>query len=167
MRLGIILMLLASLLAAAPRKKSKVKPVPMQKLELSEALRKELSGVLFGVSLNDKFEVSIDMESPTEEGASQLEKMAGVLVAAEQLKSEAGVGQVLIEVPKASRVSRSGRVVRTTVSLTDEQLEKLLEHRYGRKLLTEAKNKTVYVHGLAGGMKSYPWGEGVVVDLRK
>lgn len=167
MKLGICLLLTVCLFGAGPKKR---KPVPrkpaIKKLELSDALKKELSGVLFGVSLNDKLELTFDMEAPTEDGASQLEKMAGVLAAAEQLKTAPGEA-IAIDLPKATRVTRTGKVVRTTVSLTDEQLGRLLEARYGKKMVDEAKARIVYVHGLTGGTKSYPWGDGVTVDLRK
>ena len=139
---------------------------PIKKLELSESIKRELSGVLFGVSLNDRLELKIDMEAPTDEGATQLEKMVGVLAEAQQMKSQAGE-TVIIDLPKATRVSKNGKVVRTTVSLSDAQLEKLLEARYGRKLVSEAKLRLVYVHGLPGGTRNFPFGDSVNVDLRR
>ncbi|MCX6613679.1 MAG: hypothetical protein NTW74_22895 [Acidobacteria bacterium] len=181
MRLWIGLLLVVGLLSAAP-KKTVAKPkkdiacvdtprvvarkTPVKKLELSESMKKELSGVMFGVSLNERLELNIDMEAPTDEGATQLEKMVGVLAEAQQLKSMEGE-TVIIDLPKATRVSKNGKVVRTTVSLSDAQLEKLLEARYGRKLVSEAKLRLVYVHGLPGGTKSYPFGDSVNVDLRR
>jgi len=139
---------------------------PVKKLELSEAMSRDLSGVLFGVSLTDQMELRVDMESPSEDGATQLEKMVGLLVSAQRLKSEPGE-PVGIDLQRASRIARNGKVVRTTVSLTDQQLEKILEARYGRKLIAEAKARMVYVHGLYGGTKSYPWGDGLTIDLRQ
>jgi hypothetical protein len=92
--------------------------------------------------------------------------MVGVLAEAQQLKSQEGEA-VIIDLPKATRVSKNGKVVRTTVSLSDAQLEKLLEARYGRKLVSEAKLRLVYVHGLPGGTRNYPFGDSVNVDLRR
>jgi len=181
MKVWICLLMTVSLLSAAPKKTAAKRQVdvacvdtprvvarkkPVKKLERSETMKQELSGVLFGVSLNDRLELNIDMEAPTEEGASQLEKMAGVLAEAQQLKSQEGA-TVIIDLPKAARVSKNGKVVRTTVSLSDAQLEKLLEARYGRRLVSEAKLRLVYVHGLPGGTKSYPFGDSVNVDLSR
>lgn len=193
MRFGIHLLLAGSLLYAAPEKSPKKTPAkttaktaakrqtdsncvdtprilarkrPVTKLELSEVMQRELSGVLFGVSLNERLELNIDMEAPTETGATQLEKMVGVLAKAQQLKSRAGEA-VVIDLPNATRVSKNGKVVRTTISLTDAQLEKLLEARYGRKLVSEAKQRLIYVHGLNGGSRTFAFGDSASVDLRR
>jgi hypothetical protein len=178
MKLCLGLLVAVLCLVAAPKKKAAApancvdtprvmaRKKPVKKLEFSEAMRGKLTGVLFGVKLNEKLELNIDMQAPTEDGATQLEKMVSLLASAEQLKSEPGE-TVVIDLPQASKVTRSGKVVRTTVSLTDAQLERLLEARYGRKLVSEAKARMVFVHGLPGGTKSYPWGEQVIVDLRR
>ncbi len=139
---------------------------PVKKLDLSETMSKELSGVQLGVSLNDRLELNIDMESPTDEGAMQLEKMVGALAEAQKLKPQTAA-TVVIDLPKATQVSKNGKVVRTTISLSDAQLEKLLEARYGRKLLSEAKLRLIYVHGLPGGTRNFPFGESFNVDLRR
>ncbi len=197
MRLGTHFLLAVSLLYAAPEKSSKKTPAktstqskaktgakrktdsncvdaprvlarkkPLKKLELSEAMQRELSGVLFGVSLNERLELNIDMEAPTDAGATQLEKMVGVLAKAQQLKSQPGEA-VVIDLSKASRVSKNGKLVRTTISLTDAQLEKLLNARYGQKLVSEAKQRLIYVHGLPGGPRNFAFGDSASVDLRR
>lgn len=137
---------------------------PVKKLELSESMRKELNGVLFGVSLNDRMEVNLDMQAPTDETATQLEKMVSLLASAEQLKTDPSE-TVVFDLTKSTRTTRNGKTVRTTISLTDAQLEKLLESRYGRKLVSEARMRLVYVHGMIGGTKTYPWGENITVNL--
>lgn len=130
---------------------------PVKKLELSEVMSKELTGVLLGVSLNDSLDLNLDMEAPNEKSAEQLEKLVGVLTAAERLKAKPGE-LVSIDLSKATRVSKNGNVVRTTVSLTDAQLEKLLEARYGRKLVSQAKARAaIYIHGLPNGTRSIPF----------
>jgi hypothetical protein len=130
---------------------------PVKKLELSEVMSKELAGVLLGVSLNQSLDLNLDMEAPNEKSAEQLEKLVGVLTAAERLKAKPGE-LVSIDLSKAARVSKSGNVVRTTVSLTDAQLEKLLEARYGKRLVSQAKAMmAIYVHGLPSGMRTIPF----------
>jgi len=80
-----------------------------------------------------------------------------VLAAAERLKSSPGE-LVSIDLSKAARISKNGNLVRTTVSLTDAQLEKLLEARYGRRLVSQAKARAmIYVHGLEAGMRTIPF----------
>jgi len=147
-------------------RKRPVQNVEVQKLELSEAMRKEMSGILFGLSVNDSLELNIDMEAPTEDGATQLEKMVSLLAAAEQLKKVPGEA-IAIDLTQATHVQKNGKLVRTTISLTDQQLEKLLQARYGRKLVTEASLRLVYVHGLPGGTKNFPFGDSINVDLRR
>lgn len=135
----------------------KARKAPVKKLELSEVMSKELTGVLLGVSLNESLDLNLDMEAPNEKGAEQLEKLAGVLIAAERLKAKPGE-LVSIDLAKASRVTKNGNVVRTTVSLTDAQLEKLLEARYGRKLVSQAKARAaIYIHGLPTGTRTIPF----------
>ena len=180
MRLGICFLLSILMLAGATKPKPDVACVdvprvtarkrvavpPLQKLELSEAMGKELSGVLFGVSLTEALDLKLDFEAPSEDGATQLEKMVQVLMSAQQLKSEAG--QVIgIDLPRAMKVQKTGKMVRTTVSLTDAQLEKLLEARYGRRMVSEAMARLVYVHGLPGGTRSFAFGDSASVDLRR
>ena len=151
-----------------PRVTARKRPaaVPVKKLELSDAMSKELSGVLFGVSLTEALELKLNFEAATEEGATQLEKMVQVLMSAQQLKSEPGE-TIGIDLPRAMKVQKTGKMLRTTVSLTDAQLEKLLEARYGRKLVSEALARLVYVHGLPGGTRSFAFGDSVNIDLRR
>lgn len=135
----------------------KARKAPVKKLELSEVMGKELTGVLLGVSLNESLDLNLDMEAPNEKGAEQLEKLAGVLIAAERLKAKPGE-LVSIDLAKASRVTKNGNVVRTTISLTDAQLERLLEARYGRKLVSQAKARAaIYIHGLSTGTRTIPF----------
>ncbi len=136
----------------------------VKRLALTEAMQKDLANVLFGVTLNDQMQLNFDMQSSTDDGATQLEKMLTVLASAEQMKAEPGEA-VVIDLQKNTRVTRNGKLVRTTVSLTDQQLEKLLEARYGRKMIAEVKARMVYVHGMFGGTKSYPWADNLTIDL--
>lgn len=178
MKFWICLLLAMPLLIAAPKKKPADAPVcvdaprvaarkrPVKKVDLNEASLSQLGDVKFGMSLDEKLNLSIDIQASSDEGAAQMEKMAGAL-AASAPEGVSADGKVVINLPKATRVSREGKLIRTTVSLSDEQLDKLLEARYGRKMAADIKAGLVYVHGLPGGTKTYPWGDGVVVNLRK
>ena len=176
-RMKIVLCLLVSLLAvgAETKKKQPVKKktttanrangnncvdlprvAARKRLDASQLLGKEMDGVLIGLGVSDALQLNLEMEAPTEKSAEQLEKMVGVLVAAQRLKARPGE-LVAIDLPSATRVQKSGKTVLTTISLTDAQLEKLLEARYGRKLVSEARGRFIYIHGLASGMRTIPF----------
>ncbi len=127
-----------------------------KRLDASQLLGREMDGVLVGLGVSDALQLNLEMEAPTEKSAEQLEKMVGVLVAAQKLKARPGE-VVAIDLPNAARVQKSGKTVVTTISLTDAQLEKLLEARYGRKLVSEARGRFIYVHGLSGGTRTIPF----------
>ncbi len=169
-----LLLALAALGAETAKKKPVVKKKPVlnrakanncvdvprvaarKRLDASQLLGKEMDGVLLGLSVSDALEINLEMEAPTEEKAAQLEKMVGVLVAAQRLKTRSSE-LVSIDLPATSRVRKTGKTVTTTVSLTDAQLEKLLEARYGRKLVSEARGRFIYIHGLPGGTRTLPF----------
>ena len=176
-RMKIVLCLLVSLLAvgAETKKKQPVKKktttanrangnncvdlprvAARKRLDASQLLGKEMDGVLIGLGVSDALQLNPEMEAPTEKSAEQLEKMVGVLVAAQRLKARPGE-LVAIDLPSATRVQKSGKTVLTTISLTDAQLEKLLEARYGRKLVSEARGRFIYIHGLASGTRTIPF----------
>lgn len=127
-----------------------------KRLDASQLLGKELDGVLVGLSVSDALQLNLEMEAPTEKSAEQLEKMVGVLVAAQRRKARPGE-LVEVNLSSATIVQKSGKTVLTTISLTDAQLEKLLEARYGRKLVSEARGRFIYIHGLPGGMRTLPF----------
>ena len=137
-----------------PRVLARKKPV--KKLDAAELLGKELDGVMLGLSVSDALELNLEMEAPSEQSAAQLEKMVGVLMAAQRLKSRSSE-LVSIDLPTATRVHKTGKTVLTKISLTDAQLEKLLEARYGRKLLSEARGRFIYIHGLREGTRMIPF----------
>ncbi|WP_031500462.1 hypothetical protein [Bryobacter aggregatus] len=128
----------------------------MKKLDASQLLGKELDGVRLGLSVNSALDLNLEMESPNEQNADQLEKMVGLLVRAEKLKTSAS-DRISIDLPAATRVKKSGKTVMATISLTDAQLEKLLEARYGRKLVSEVRSRFIYVYGLREGTRSIPF----------
>lgn len=127
-----------------------------KRLDASQLLGKEMDGVLVGLGVSDALQLNLEMEAPTEKSAEQLEKMVGLLVAAQKLKLRPGE-LVAIDLPSATRVQKNGKTVVTTISLTDAQLEKLLEARYGRKLVSEARGRFIYIHGLSGGTRTIPF----------
>ena len=127
-----------------------------KRIDASQLLGKEMEGVLVGLGVSDDLQLNLEMEAPTAKSAEQLEKMVGVLVAAQKLKLRPGE-LVSIDLPSATRVQKSGKTVLTTISLTDAQLEKLLEARYGRKLVSEARERFIFIHGLAGGTRTIPF----------
>ena len=169
-----LLVSLAVLGSETPQKKPIVKKKPVVKrakvnncvdgprvaarkrLDASQLLGKEMDGVVVGLDVSDGLELNLEMEAPTEQKAAQLEKMVGVLVAAQRLKSHSN-DLVSIDLPAATRVSKTGKTVLTTVSLTDAQLERLLEARYGKKLVSEARGRFIHIHGLPGGTRTLPF----------
>lgn len=129
---------------------------PVKKQDLSEAASAELAGTSLGVSLTDALELNLDLEAKNEKSADQLEKLVRMLTAAQAIKERSG-NVIPIDLGKATRLNKNGTTVRATIALSDAELEKLLEARYGQKLVSRAKAMLIYVHGLPGGTKTFPF----------
>lgn len=134
--------------------------------KLAAKRRKPLENMRLTVALNEQLELKLNAETGTERDAVELEKLFGLISNAPPLDGP-GAGEVVINLPKSTRITRDGKRTQTTITLTSEQLDKILEARYGKKLIAETKARMVYVHGIRGGTATYPWGDNIVIDLRR
>lgn len=129
---------------------------PVKKQDLAEAVNTELAATSMGVSLTDALELNLDLEAKNEKSADQLEKLVRILTTAQAMKDRSG-SFIPIDLGKATRVNKNGTTVRATIALSDSELDRLLEARYGQKLLSRAKAMLIYVHGMPGGTKTFPF----------
>ena len=141
-----------------PRVATRKKIAKLNPPSAVDAVQNELSGTALAVTLTDALELALDLEAKNEKSADQVERLVRMLTTAQTLKERSG-NTIPIDLGKNAKISKSGTTVRTTVSLTDEQLEKLLAARYGQKLVSQARALMIYVYGLQEGTRSIPFEE--------